>query len=106
MKKESKATKLNKEFNEVIEYATSLDMPVTEENLGEIEGSCSRTKIEIEEYEAEFTAYVVCTRFGIENKAPYYLKGWGATRDRIKDAVGAVSKVSAQIINAVEVNES
>lgn len=57
---------------------------------------------EIEEYEAEFTAYVVCTRFGIKNKAPHYLKGWGATRDRIKEAVSAVSKVSSQIINAIE----
>jgi hypothetical protein len=46
----------------------------------------------IEEYEAEFTAYVVCTRFGIENKAPHYLKGWGATRDQIKEAVGVVSR--------------
>lgn len=57
---------------------------------------------EIEEYEAEFTAYVVCTKFGIDNKAPHYLKGWGATRDRIKEAIGVVSKVSGQIIDAVE----
>jgi hypothetical protein len=54
------------------------------------------------EWEAETTAFVVCERFGIDNKAPQYLKGWGATSDNIKASLGVVSKVSSQIIKAVE----
>jgi len=59
-------------------------------------------KIEdVREYEAEMTSFVVCERFGIETKAPHYLKSYGATRDRIKEAITAVSKVSGQIIDGV-----
>lgn len=56
----------------------------------------------MKEWEAETISFVFCERFGIENKAPQYLKHWGATRDNIKTSLGVVSKVSSQIIKAVE----
>jgi hypothetical protein len=57
---------------------------------------------DMKEWEAETVSYVFCEKFGIENKAPQYLKHWGATRDNIKASLGTISKVSSQIIKAVE----
>jgi len=57
---------------------------------------------DMKEWEAETTAFIVCARFGIDNKAPQYLKHWGATRENIKASLGTVSKVASQIIKAVE----
>ena len=57
---------------------------------------------DMREWEAESVSFVFCEKFGIENKAPQYLKEWGATRDNIKASLGMISKVSSQIIKAVE----
>jgi hypothetical protein len=62
----------------------------------------SDKSVGMREWEAETIAFVFCEKFGIENKAPQYLKGWGATRDNIKASLGTISKVSSQIIKAME----
>jgi antirestriction protein ArdC len=62
----------------------------------------SDKSVGMREWEAETVSFVFCEKFGIENKAPQYLKGWGATRDNIKASLGTISKVSSQIIKAVE----
>jgi len=60
------------------------------------------TPTDIGEYQADTTAFVVCEKYGIENKSPQYLKEWGATRAQLKKALGDISKVSGQIIEAIE----
>ena len=55
----------------------------------------------IEEYEAESVSFIVCDRFRIRNKAPQYLKGWGATRKDIKSSLGVISDISSKIINEI-----
>lgn len=62
----------------------------------------SDTPKAIKEYEAETVSYIVCERFGIENKAPQYLKNWGMTRDNIKDSLKIVSTIASKIINAID----
>lgn len=62
----------------------------------------SDKSVGMREWEAETVSFVFCEKFGIENKAPQYLKGYGATRDNIKASLGTISKVSSQIIKAVE----
>lgn len=63
----------------------------------------SDKSVGMREWEAETVSFVFCEKFGIDNKAPQYLKEWGATRDNIKASLGTISKVSSQIIKAVEV---
>lgn len=125
-------------FETLKAYSEQIGQPVSlcdYEQLGDIDGTCSPGKIEINdslsmvnkvgvlvhelghhlaghtgsdtardmrEWEAETISFIFCERFGIANKAPQYLKGWGATRENIKASLGTVSKVSSEIIRAVE----
>lgn len=57
---------------------------------------------EVKEYEAESSAFIVCERFGIRNKAPQYLKIWGATREDIKKSLKVIVDMSNKIINGIE----
>lgn len=57
---------------------------------------------EVEEYEAETISFIFCERFGIKNKAPQYLRNWGATRGDLKSSLKVISKISSKIINEIE----
>ena len=59
---------------------------------------------DMKEYVAESVSFIFCDRFGIANKAPQYLKNWGATRGDIKSSLGVISKISSKIINEIEKN--
>jgi len=58
------------------------------------------------EWEAETISYVVCNHFGVKNKAPQYLRSWGATRDGLKESLSAISKISGQIITGMKTEEA
>jgi hypothetical protein len=57
---------------------------------------------DMREWQAETAAYIFCERYGIANKAPQYLKNWGATRANIKASLKEISKASSELINGVE----
>lgn len=60
----------------------------------------------VREYEAELTAYLVCERFGIDSKAPHYIKTYtydddGELRKDLTNALNAVSNFTKKLIDGV-----
>ncbi|NLH88588.1 MAG: DUF1738 domain-containing protein [Firmicutes bacterium] len=54
------------------------------------------------ETEAEATAYVVCTHFGIDSAAPNYLALWRAEPEEIMGAFQRIRNVASTLIEAIE----
>lgn len=53
------------------------------------------------ETEAESVAYVVCSHFGIESKAPAYLATW-SNPEMIKSALDSVQRAASELINFIQ----
>ena len=54
------------------------------------------------ETEAESTAYVVCTHFGLDSAAPNYLALWDAQPEQIVQAFQRIRDVAASLIDMIE----
>ena len=54
------------------------------------------------ETEAESTAYVVCSHFGLESAAPNYLALWAAKPEQIIEAFQRIRDVAATLIDMIE----
>jgi len=54
------------------------------------------------ETEAESTAYVVCSHFGLESAAPNYLALWAAKPEQILEAFQRIRDVAASLIDMIE----
>ncbi len=54
------------------------------------------------ETEAESTAYVVCSHFGLESAAPNYLALWDAEPEQIVEAFQRIRDVAASLIDMIE----
>lgn len=54
------------------------------------------------ETEAESTAYVVCSHFGLDSAAPNYLALWAAKPEQILEAFQRIRDVAASIIDMIE----
>lgn len=90
------------EINKLLSMQNRVGVLVHEiaHHLAEHRGSGKST--DMKEYEAESISFVVCERFSIDNKAPQYLKVYGATRDNIKKSLDVIVNVSSKIINEIE----
>ena len=54
------------------------------------------------ETEAESTAYVVCSHFGLDSAAPNYLALWAAKPEQILEAFQRIKDVAASLIDMIE----